>query len=395
MRRIYYLLAIVFWPLYYVSLDVTRNTLINNAILILMSVPALVLVLFGSKKKSVPHIHLPQHYFFIFLILIAFYRFIFDSDSLLSKLSDVFSVFSCAVFWFYLDTFIGRKKANQALFLSSGIVFFLLLLPQYIGSLSLGSGIVNAFKRVDFESLRFVKSTIEVYLWIGVFISFLVTKKKSFLKYVLLAIFTIFIVASGKRSLLIFFVLILALTQLSFLRKRFYSFSYFIPLLPVIFYFFSYTLLLLFSGNDLIYSMLVTTSLENFQTGSGRLIMWYDLILVFFEFDAAHLINGVQDFQFWKYFDDSIYFNLHNTYLQVFYKNGYLLFFFLIVVFFKYLKRVNGGFKSYNISLNARSFLFLLILLFSNTEALLRIETTHCLIAITILSLRNEVLKHD
>lgn len=360
-----------------------------------MSLPALGLVLFVSKNKSFPHIHLPQHYFFIFLILIAFHRIIFDSVSLLSWLSDVFRVFSLAVFWFYLDSFIGIKKANQALFLSSGIVFFLLLLPQYIGTLVFGDGIVNAFKRIDRESLRFLKSTIEVYLWIGVFLSFLVTKKNSFLKYAFLAIFTIFLIASGKRSLILFFVLILALTNFSIIRKRFYSFSYFIPLLPVIFYFFRYTLLSLISENNIFYSMLITTSLDNFQTGSGRVLMWYDLILVFFEFDAAYLINGVQDFQLWKYFDDSIYFNLHNTYLQIFYNNGYLLFFFLVVVFFKYLKRVNEGFKFYNISLNARSFLFLLILTFSNTEALLRIETTHCLIAITILCLRNEVLQRD
>lgn len=395
MKTIYFTLAIVFWPLYYIVIELNQNPYIEIATLFFLTTPALLLILKRTiEKRALSMKFLPQHLFFIFVFLSSLQMLFSDpSTSLLSQISNFANVFFIAFFWFNLDKFVGRDKTNLALFLSSGIVLFVLLLPQYYLGFSLNDGIIGSVKNSGYQvgGVKFVKSTVEIYFWTGIFFSILLTKKKTLLKYLFILFLSLFIIASGKRSLLIFYFLTLLLSQINFIRKNFGLYSYFIPLLPVIFYFFNYLLIPLLFKNDLIYSLFVTTSLENFQTASGRLIMWNDLVVIFFSFDFAHLFNGVKNFSFWKYFDNPIYFNLHNTYLQVFYQQGYLFFIFVLLIFWMYLRLMNYGFKNKpQLHYKARSYLILLVLIFSNTEALLRIETTHCLIAVTILSLRND-----
>lgn len=387
MRNIIIWNGILFWPLYYVSLEFS-NTFITNVVLLILTLPTVIEVFFSSLKQRHRLKILPQHYLFIFILLISFHRLIFDFVSSISVISDLAAAICCFIFWFKIDKYIGSKKANLVLLLSSSIVLFCLILPQYINILFSGE-ILNAFKNVDFESVKFVKSTIEISLWLGIFISFVFAKKASFFKYFTLIILTILVIASGKRSLLIFFLLIFALTVFSFLRKKLFLISFAIPLLPLIFYLFSYSLLLLFSGNTFVYSLLVTTTEENFLTGSGRLLMWYDLIQIFFNFESSSIFNGPQSFKIWKYFEDEIYHNLHNAYLQIFYKRGYLLFIFCLFIFYKYLRELKIGFKNPDKSFDVRKILFLLIFTMSNTEAMLRMETSHFLIPLMILSLKN------
>jgi hypothetical protein len=386
-RNIVFTLAILFWPTYYFTLEFTPNGLFVNLVLLSFSIP--IFLYLSSRFVKNPQVQVDslqvKLLFFIFFTVIQ--KLIAGKLPYLSILSDFLNLLLCLFFWSNLDAILGNKKTNHAYYLSAFLVLAILVLPQYIIGISLKTGLVNAFKTIDFDRMKFVKSTLEVSFWIGILFSLSNTIRIKSVKIPMLILLTLLVLASGKRSLLIFVTFVLLLNNIKLFRRNFNVLALFVPFIPVFFAFFSYLILFIAKKSDIIYSLVVTTSEENFYSGSGRLLMWFDLIMIFLDFEMSNVFSGVKNFEFWKYFDDSIYYNLHNTYLHVFFESGYLLFFVIIMYFYRLIQRTHRNLQRADTCLYDRAMLLLLVLVFSNTEAILRLETGHTLLALSILSL--------
>ena len=388
-RHIVFILAVLFWPTYYFALEFTPNGLFVNIALLTISIPIFLHMSTRFAKIQRIKVDSLQVKFLFFVFFTVIQKLISGNSGYFSILSDFVNVSICFLFWSNLDSIFGKKKTNLAFYLSALLVLAILVLPQYIFGIELNEGLVNVFKTINFDSIRFVKSTLEVSFWIGILFSLSITIKKKFLKIPILIFLTLLIVASGKRSLLIFLGLVILLDYFKLFRRNFNVIALLVPLIPVFFTFFSFIILSLAKESELLYSLIVTTTEENFQSGSGRLLMWYDLIVIFLDFNTTNILTGVENFKFWKYFEDPIYYNLHNTYLHIFFESGYILFVFVIYYFFKFIRRSHRNMQKSDSSLQGRAILFLLVLVLSNTEAILRLETGHTLLAASILSLPN------
>lgn len=367
-------LSIFYWPLYYLGLVLAERlgvSYLDNVFILPFSI---IVCFIGFKKRMFAHLF--KNSFMLAWILffsIAFIHSGINEDWSIVKFILNFILFvTHFTFWYIVALTLNNNVLEKSIFFSANIVFFVFILFQYFQDVGISNLSVNFLKGVNLDNIYGVNSTIDSVLWLSVLVAYILKElynKINFRNIIFILLYFLIMLGLGKRSLMLGSAILFFLSFFNFSPKYFK----FIPLLivlPLLWSVVAQNLILIIGGNDFFRDVVIRTNEEKFIEASTRIPMYIEAISKLFTFDLEYFF-GYKDFPFYIFFEDEKYWNIHNTYLQVFIDHGYILFFlflYLIIRLFFKISNLNAGFI-YN---NLFFYIFIFVFVIGNSEAMIR-----------------------